>query len=154
MGLDDDLSRKRLDLSADDRAPPLFIGEHTEWYHGSPLRLDDLKAGSTVTPIPSYAKAMSHKPSTLAVNVHVNTETGERRVIFSQNGDQDGHLYKVLVADPAKDLQQHPGSKGAPGEEVLTTRDLPLDYLEELPVRSEYEFVQAIADTRQYNEER
>ena len=81
-------------MSADGHAPPLLNGEHTEWYHGSPLRIDVLKSGSTVTPIPSYAKAMSHKPSKLEVDMRVNSETGERRVTFSQNGTRDGFFRK------------------------------------------------------------
>ena len=133
-------------MSEDEHAPPLFVGEHKNWYHGSPLRLDVLQSGSTVTPIPSYAKAMAHKPTRLDVDMRVNTETGERRVVFSQNGHRDGFFYRVLVEAPSRDLRQHPGSKGAPGEEVLTTRDLPLEFLEELPVRAQYEFVQTDDD--------
>ena len=129
-------------MTADDLAPPMFIGEHTEWYHGSPRHLEVLLSGSTVTPIPTYARAMSHKPTKLEVQVRVDTDRGERRVTFSQNGTQDGFLYKVLVDDPSRDLRQHPGSSGAAGEEVLTTRDLPLEFVEELPVRASYEFAQ------------
>ena len=129
-------------MAADDRAPPVFIGEHTEWYHGSPRRLQILQSGSTVTPVIAYARAMSHKPTELGIQIRENTDAGERRVTFKHNGARHGYLYRVLVDDPSRDVRQHPESSGAAGEEVLTTRDLQLEFLEELPVRSSYDFTQ------------
>ena len=119
-----------------------MIADHTEWYHGSPMRLEVLRSGSTVTPIPAYAKAMSHKPSELRVEIRENTDTGERCVTFQHDGTEHGYLHRVLVDDPAGDLEQHPESSGAPGEEVLTTRDLQVEFLEELPACSRYDFIE------------
>ena len=39
--------------------------------------------------------------------------------------------------DPARDLTQHPTSLFAPGEEMLATRDLPLEFICELPMDRE-----------------
>jgi len=52
-----------------DPPPPLVLGPHTTWYHGSPLKLETLAEGSTVTPAIELAKAFSHKPSRVGINV-------------------------------------------------------------------------------------
>ena len=114
------------------RGPPLTREPHAEWYHGSPLRLDRVKAGSTVTPVIALARAFAHKPG--FVSIDVRERDGERTVTLEHDGRRDGYLYRVLVADPASDLEQHPGSKLALGEEMLATRDLPVEFIEELPV--------------------
>lgn len=127
-------------MSKDHRAPPMTNRRHTQWFHGSPERLKSLRTGSTITPVLAFAKAMSHKPSELAVEIRDNSDAGERRVVFRHNGTRPGYLYKVLIEDPSRDLEQHPESSGAVGEEVLTTRKLDVEFLETLSVCPTYEF--------------
>ncbi len=105
---------------------------HVEWFHGSPQRLEVLRAGSTVTPVVELARAFSHKPTLLAFDVAERDD--QRTATIEHNGTAHGHLHRVVVADPAADLRQHPTSAFAPGEEMLTTRDLPLEFLAEVPV--------------------
>ncbi|HUV03595.1 MAG TPA: hypothetical protein VMX94_00640 [Armatimonadota bacterium] len=118
-------------------APPITTQQHKEWYHGSPLRIDTLCAGSTVTPVPDLARAFSHKPTRL--DITIREKDGERIVTIRHNGRQSGFLYRVQVGDPAQDLRPHPTSTCAPGEEVLATRDLPLEFISEVPLVGEYE---------------
>ena len=99
-----------------------------------------LREGSTVTPVLALAQAFSHKPTN--VNIETRERDGRRHVVIGHDGTQAGVLYRVLVQDPGKDLQQHPGSAGAIGEEMLTTRDLPLEWLEDVPLAPSYEFVE------------
>ncbi len=126
-------------------AAPMTRKAHTAWFHGSPQRLTVLLAGSTVTPVVTLARAFSHKPTSVGIRVHEDDEKGLRRVVIEHNGTRPGYLYRVLVTDPAADLRQHPGADGAAGEEVLTTRELGLELIEELPVAGSYEFTEAAA---------
>lgn len=132
----------------EDRAPPMALQPHTRWYHGSPDQLTTLREGSTVTPIRELAKAFSHKPRTLNVDIPDGAPLGERVVRISHDGTRPGYLHLVDVSDPAEDLRQHPGSGFALGEEMLTTRDLPLGFIEELPPAPEYEHSETIAGGR------
>ncbi len=115
-----------------EHAPPMMLEPHTVWFHGSPFRLAILRAGSTVTPVMDLARAFAHKPAN--VSMTIRERDGERTVIIDHDGKLDGYLYKVLVEDPREDMQQHPGSGLALGEEMLTTRDLPVEFIEELPL--------------------
>jgi len=121
-------------------APPTTLAPHETWYHGSPERLAVLRVGSTVTPVVALAKAFAHKPSNASIQLRDNTETGERCVVISHDGNRAGYLYRVMVADPAGDLEPHPQSTAAAGEEMLTRRELPVTLIEELPLRREYRF--------------
>lgn len=129
-------------MKDDGRAPPITVHAHAEWFHGSPLRLERLRVGSTVTPVRAYAMAMSHKPKRLEVGLTEDSGTGVRRIVFTHDGEQDGLLYRVVVTDPGSELEQHPGSKGALGEEMLTTAELPLEFLQNLPLKLKYEHVE------------
>ena len=64
----------------------------------------------------------------------------DRREQISHDGTKHGLLYRVIVTDPKADLIQHSDSKGAPGEEMLTTRNLHLEFLEEVPLKEVYEY--------------
>lgn len=123
------------EIRDDERGPAIRNPQPRRWYHGSPLHLDRVAAGSTVTPIVELAKAFSHKPS--RVGIRIEEHDGRRVVSIDHNGIRDGFLYEVMVGDPEVDLCQHPGSRMARGEEVLATRDLPLLFIERLPVEGE-----------------
>lgn len=116
----------------DQLSPPIRHNPPPRWFHGSPARIETLKSGSTVTPILELAKAFSHKPP--RVEILIEDHDGDGRVTIRHNGRFDGYLYEVLVADPKTDLRQHPTSGFHPGEEMLTTRVLPLRFIELLPL--------------------
>jgi hypothetical protein len=84
------------------------------------------------------AKAFSHKPTELGIEVRESN--GQRHVTITQNGTKPGFLYRVVVGAPTEDLEQHPSSNAAPGEEMLTTRELRLEFIQELPAQPGYEF--------------
>ena len=39
-----------------------------EWFHGSPLRLETLTTGSTITPLRDLARVFSHKPALVSLD--------------------------------------------------------------------------------------
>ena len=91
------------------------------WFHGSPLRLDVLRTGSTITRDREVARIFSHKPSLVA-----HDENGRA----FHNGTRPGFLYAVEgVSDD--DVYPHPRTTMAPGVEWLTRRELALTFLEE-----------------------
>jgi hypothetical protein len=122
----------------------MTVKAHTQWFHGSPCELTSLLTGPTVTPVQALAKAFSHKPSNVSIQVREDPDAGHRSVSIEHDGIRPGYLYRVVVADPSGDLRQHPGANGAPGEEVLTTRELRLELIEELPVCSAYNFSEQV----------
>ncbi len=113
---------------------------HVEWFHGSPEKIKILRPGSTVTPIITLARAFSHKPVKLSIEVFENEDTGKRQIRISHDGTRQGYLYRVIVQKPETDLIQHPDSHGASGEEMLTKHALPLEYIEEVPLKNLYEY--------------
>ena len=118
----------------------MTVKAHAKWFHVSPCELTSLRKGSTVTPVLALAKAFAHKPSSLSIQVREEPDTSERLISIEHDGTKSGYLYRVVVPDPSEDLKQHPSADGAPGEEVLTTRELPVEFIEELPVHATYEF--------------
>lgn len=89
-----------------------------EWYHGSNLKIDVLREGSTITQWKELAEAFSHKPTQLSYE-----ENGE----ITHNGKETGYLYKIaekLVI--GKDIYQHPRSTMDANVEFLTKRPLKL----------------------------
>ena len=56
------------------------------WYHGTPLQLETLRSGSTITQDRHLAEVFSHKPSIVSVQ-----DDGTIR----HNGTQPGLLYRV-----------------------------------------------------------
>lgn len=103
-------------------AIPMTTKPHTEWFHGSSKRLVELHSGSTVTLVFILARAFSHKPEFLSIEVSENDDTGKRSFDITHDGTKHGFLYRVIVTDPENDLILNPASKGAQGEEMLTTR--------------------------------
>jgi hypothetical protein len=78
------------------------------------------------------AMAFSHNPGSVSIETWT-TGTG-RKYRIKHNGTQDGYLYRVMVDQPNSDLEQHPDSTLASGEEMLTTRELELELLRDLPI--------------------
>ncbi len=95
------------------------------WYHGSPIELQVLRVGSTITPLRRLAEAFSHKPELL-----VAADDGTIR----HTGRLPGFLYVVEEALAPRDIVPHPSSTMAPGSEYFTTRDLRLKLVGVVPV--------------------
>lgn len=98
------------------------------WYHGSPLELDVLRAGSTMTQWRDLARVFSHKP-------HVVCISDDRSI--QHNGTLPGYLYEIAEPVGAEDVYLHPGTTMEPGDEWITSRDLRLRLIGETVVRPE-----------------
>lgn len=98
------------------------------YYHGSPLKLKVVRAGSTITQDKDLARVFSHKPSMVSQG---DSETGQRTI--RHTGTTPGYLYQVegITAD---DIYPHPTTTMAPGQEWLTRRDLTLRLLKETTI--------------------
>lgn len=101
----------------------------TAWFHGSPLRLTTLRKGSTITPDRDLARVFSHRPSLVSI------KTGPHGFI-KHSGTDPGFLYFVEVAAEA-DVIPPPTTTMEPGDEWITTRDLPLRLIGPTVVREE-----------------
>jgi hypothetical protein len=93
-------------------------GTTAAWYHGSPLRLNVLCEGSTITQDRRLAEVFSHKPTIVSVD--------DENVIV-HDGTRAGFLYRVAETLGAGDVYPHPTSSMAPGKEWLTRRALRLE---------------------------
>ena len=96
------------------------------WFHGSNMYFDILRAGSTITQWQALAEAFSHQPSGLGYD-----DDGT----IGHNGTEDGYLY--VIDEPivvGKDIYQHPRTTMDPNAEFLTTRDLKVRCIKELPI--------------------
>ena len=98
------------------------------WYHGSPLKLDVLRAGSTMTQWRDLARVFSHKPPIISIS-------DDRRL--QHNGTRPGYLYEVAEPVAPEDVEPHPRTTMRPGDEWLTHRELRLRLIGETTVRSE-----------------
>lgn len=105
-------------------APPHL--DDGAWFHGSPLELDTLAAGSTVTRCRAVAEAFSHQPTMVSI------EDSARPVRVSHNGGLAGYLYVVDEPVSEGDLHPHPRSS-SPGCEWITDRPLRLRLIAVLP---------------------
>jgi hypothetical protein len=118
---------------------PMMPVAGPDWYHGSPLKLSVLSPGSSVTQVEALARAFSHKPGRLSVEI-TEDGGGTRRICIVHNGEMRGYLYRINVIDPARDLVRNPDYRGSPGEEMLTKRELPVEFVCEVPLREKYEY--------------
>lgn len=98
------------------------------WYHGSPLVLEVLRVGSTITQWRDLARVFSHKPPLVSIS-----DSGE----ILHNGAQPGFLYEIAEPVEASDVVAHPRTTMRPGDEWLTKRELRLCLIEETAVRPE-----------------
>lgn len=90
------------------------------WYHGSPLKLDFLLAGSTITQEIDLASVFSHKPQIVCL------EDEYRPIKIRHNGVLPGWLYVVDEPISCMDVYPHPHSSMSPGLEWLTKHQLQL----------------------------
>ncbi len=96
----------------------------TPWYHGSPVRLTSLRAGSTITHDRDLARIFSHKPSVVVQEVNAS---GERTI--KHTGTQAGYLYRIAEEVRPGDVYPHPQTTMEPGQEWLTTRALHVELI-------------------------
>lgn len=99
-----------------------------DWYHGSPLLLDVLLSGSTVTRHRHLAEVFASKPTLVCLE-----DDGRLR----HNGQLSGWLYRLAVTLGPADLVPHPHSAFPPGHEWLTTRPLRLERIGPVNPRAE-----------------
>ena len=95
------------------------VDMNNPWYHGSPVLMDNLREGSTITQWKELALAFSKKHSTLSYN----NIFGE----INHNGVEDGFLYIIdesILIDV--DIYQHPRTSMDIGVEFITKRQLKL----------------------------
>lgn len=90
-------------------------GEGKPWYHGSPLKLDAIRKGSTITQDRDLARVFSHKPSIVSVS-----DEGW----IKHDGATPGLLYRIAEKMKPGDIRPHPGSSVREGSEWLTEREL------------------------------
>ena len=94
------------------------------WYHGSNLKLTELRAGSTITQWRELAEAFSHKPTSLCYD-----DDGT----ITHNGAEKGYLY--VIDEPVvigQDIYQHPRTAMNQNAEFLTNRSLKVRMICEL----------------------
>jgi hypothetical protein len=98
------------------------------WYHGSPLQLSTLRAGSTITRNRDLARVFSHKPPLVSVD-----DDGT----IQHTGTAPGYLYRIDEPLRPEDITPHPRTTMQPGLEWLTRRELCLSLIGPTEVREE-----------------
>jgi len=83
----------------DGKGKPIDDPESQTWYHGSPILLEILATGSSITRNKELAIAFSHKPSQLGVS-----DDG----IIHHNGEFNGYLYEIAELVSLEDIYIHP----------------------------------------------
>lgn len=78
------------------------IREDGTWFHGSNVKFDVLKAGSTITQWLELAEAFAHKPTCLSYN-----DDGS----ITHNGTEPGYLHVIdETVRIGVDVNQHPNT--------------------------------------------
>ncbi|PQP82709.1 hypothetical protein C0Q44_15000 [Paenibacillus sp. PCH8] len=98
------------------------------WFHGSPMLLNELLVGSTITQDRELARIFSHKPSIVAFD-----ENGTRL----HNGKLCGYIYIIDEEITSEDVYPHPATTMNPGEEWLIKRGLKVRKIDETKTRAE-----------------
>ena len=105
--------------------------EPETWYHGSPLQLTVLRAGSTITRNRDLARVFSHKPPLVSI-----VDDGA----LQHTGTRPGYLYRIDEPLGPEDVTPHPRTTMPAGLEWLTRRELRLSLIGPTEVR-EKEFL-------------
>jgi len=93
------------------------------WFHGSPLELETLRKGSTITQSEELARVFSHKPGMVSVS-----DDGKIR----HDGKLKGRVYRIAEEITADDVLPHPGSSVEKEWEWITNREFKLEFLYEI----------------------
>jgi hypothetical protein len=108
----------------DGKGKPIDNAQSQSWYHGSPVLLEVLATGGSITRNRGLAIAFSHKPTQIGVS-----DDGT----ISHNGKQNGYLYEIAEPVSWEDIHPHPKVKAiAPDDlwEWLTTRPFRLKLIQ------------------------
>jgi hypothetical protein len=95
------------------------------WFHGSPLAMETLRKGSSITQIEKLAQAFSSKPSIVSVS-----DNGKIR----HDGKLRGRVYKIADRVTAEDIYEHPRSSMESRLEWITKKEFKLEFLYEYEV--------------------
>ena len=98
------------------------------WYHGSPLKLEVLQTGSTITQWRDLARVFSHKPPIVSIS-----DEG----LIQHNGTMSGYLYEIDEPITEGDVIPHPRTTMGPGDEWLIQRELRVRLIGTTEVREE-----------------
>lgn len=123
------------------------------WYHGSQLKLTELRVGSSITQIRDLAKAFSHRPS--LVTRFCPGESLSVKYKVKHNGVTPGFLYTVSEGIGPEDIYPHPHPANADGWEWLNRRELKLEFVEKTHVSDDERLTdEDIAELRRKQKER
>lgn len=110
------------------------------WYHGSPLELTVLRAGSSITQKRDVARAFSHTPTLMG-----QSDSGA----IKHNGATDGYLYRVAEPVTAQDVVPHPHPVNRDKWEWLIQREMRVELIECTHPQDEERYTdEEIADIR------
>lgn len=119
------------------------------WYHGSPLRLEVLQVGSTITQDRELARVFSHKPSVVVQEID---DAGKRTI--RHTGREPGYLYRITEEVGLEEVYPHPETTMGPGQEWLTRRELRVVLLESTALlEGEFLTPEALAELRAKREQ-
>ena len=100
----------------------MSLKNQSTWFHGSPLNLEKLCKGSSITQIEQLARAFSTKPTIVSVS-----DDGSIR----HNGKEKGRVYKVIGTVTPDDIYKHPKTTMDESWEWITKGDFRLEFLYE-----------------------
>ena len=100
----------------------MSLNYQSTWFHGSPLNLEKLCKGSSITQIEKLARAFSTKPTVVSVS-----DDGSIR----HNRKEKGRVYKIIDTVTPDDYYKHPATTMDEGWEWITKRDFRLEFLYE-----------------------
>ena len=94
------------------------------WFHGSPLELEALRKGSSITQMEKLAQAFSTKPSIISVS-----DDGK----IKHSGKRNGRVYSVTGKVTTDDIYEHPRST-MKGWEWITKKEFNIEFLYEYDI--------------------
>ena len=97
--------------------PPGTAEDVSQWFHGSPIEMAELRSGSTITPDRVLAEVFGQKPTIVSLE-----DQGE----IKHNGTATGYLYTIDEEVSSSDVSPHPNSSMKKGLEWISTRPLKL----------------------------
>lgn len=98
----------------------MSLTNKSAWFHGSPLRLETLCKGSSITQLEKLARAFSTRPAIVSVS-----DDGTIR----HNGKGKGLIYQIIDIVTPDDIYKHPKTTMDEGWEWITRKDFRLEFL-------------------------
>lgn len=100
----------------------MSLENQSTWFHGSPLRLEKLCKGSSITQLENLARVFSSKPTIVSV-----ADDGSIR----HNGKEKGYIYRIIDTVTPDDIYKHPKTTMNESWEWITRKDFRLEFLYE-----------------------